>query len=271
MVFPRVGRPTRSNLDRRKEDPDNYRDLSNAVRHLTYHMFPVRSSQAVEWNIDQLHQRWHLFNGIRVLGVNISEATYAPDDLLQMFRSLGIEWDHVIVRDNNPGLGEVMTWIPSIGMLTPESASDREIVFSAHAKGVKYSGNEMPAVIRDWSSVMYSVNLDDWKRVQQSLEWFAATGAFRVRYPKCDGCQHGWFYSGAFWWWRLADIAKHNWNHVSPWYAGRETWIGDKIERHESDCLFMDASRSPYLAEYWRKKINPRWEKYQEERLNHAR
>lgn len=257
-------------LQRRQKDSANYRDLSRAVRHLTYHVFPhAAAADAIEWNLNELKKRWHIFSGLKVLGINHSDHTITPDDLLHRFALRGMTWDRVVIRENNPGLGEVLTWIPSLELLFPELAGQNEIVFSAHAKGVKYG--PMPPLIRQWTDVMYSANLDDMERVHQSLEWFSATGAFRCRYRRTKGCRHGWFYSGAFWWWRLADIAARNWREVSQWYAGREVWIGNQIERHESDCLFMDSSRSPYLKSYWNSVINPRWKKYQQERLIHAR
>jgi len=262
----RAGIPTPTAREVRQRDPNNFRDLSTPIRHLTYHACPfANSSAAWEWNLEQLRQRWHLFNGTKVLGVTYDKDTVSPDHFLMRCDDVGLIWDHVVVLPNSRGLGEVVTWIPSLELLTPDTAGPNEVVFSAHAKGVKY-GEVIPPVILDWASVMYSVNLSDWNRVQQSLEWFAATGAFRTRYSRTKSCQYGWYYSGAFFWWRLADIIRGDWRYVGQMYPGREVWIGHQFQRNESDCLFLDNSASPYLPQYWRSKILPKWNKYQAER-----
>jgi len=267
--FPRVGIRAVPAIEIRQRDPSNFRDLSNAVRHLTYHMCPfANASTAWRWNLEQLRQRWHLFNGLKLLGINHDEDTVTPDELLDYCRSIGLEWDRVVIRPNSRGLGEVMTWVPSLELLSPEFAAENEIVFSAHAKGVKYGGAETPPVIRDWSALMYSGNLDDWGIVQRSLEWFIATGIMRAQYPEKPLCRYGWYYSGGFWWWRLADVGRGPWDQVAQWYAGRELWIGHQCDTSESDCLFLDNTRSPYLPAYWKAVIHPKWNKYQQELSN---
>jgi len=263
LTQPRRNIENKTPLESRKSNGDNFRDLTHAVRHLTYHICPFsNSSNAWTWNLLQLKRRWELFNGKKILGINHDESTVTPRQLIAYCQSIGMEWDHIVVRENSRRLGEVTTWIPSLELLQPVGACPDEVVFSAHAKGVKY-GSESPPVIRDWASVMYSVNLDDWETVRRSLEWFSATGAFRSRYRRSAMCRYGWYYSGAFWWWRLADIGQRRWSTVSPWYAGREIWIGNQIEKAESDCLFMDNCRSPYLPQYWKTTINRKWEAFQ--------
>lgn len=262
----RLGKRIVPAIEIRQRDHSNFRDLSNVARHLTYHVCPFENaSTAWRWNLEQLLQRWHLFNGIKVIGINHDEDTVTPDDLLSYCRSIGLHWDYTVIRPNSRKLGEVMTWVPSLKLLSPESASEKEIVFSAHAKGVKYGGKEMPPLIRDWSALMYAGNLDAWDSVERSLEWFVATGIMRAQYPKKPLCRHGWYYSGAFWWWRLADVGRGPWDQVAQWYAGRELWVGHQCPKEESDCLFLDNTRSPYLPAYWNSVIYPKWNKYQEE------
>lgn len=267
VLSPRRSLDTLTPLERRQSNSDNFRDLTYAVRHLTYHICPFENAtNAWTWNLLQLRSRWDLFTGRKILGINYDDSTVTPSQIIGYCQSIDMEWDHVIVRENDRRLGEVATWIPSLKCLDPQDACPDEIVFSAHAKGVKY-GTDSPPVIRDWTEVMYSVNLDDWDAVRRSLEWFSATGAFRARYRRSAMCRHGWYYSGAFWWWRLADIGQRRWNIVSPWYAGREIWIGNQIEQSEADCLFMDNCRSPYLPQYWKTTINRKWKEFQTNRL----
>lgn len=253
-------------LERRMANSENYFDLQNPVRHLTFHVCPFANAQnAWKWNFEQLQQRWGLFNGVKVLGINVDADTVSADAIIDHCAANGMHWDNVIVRRNSRALGEVMTWIPSLDALNMDQATNRDIVFSAHAKGVKY-GVEMPQLIRNWTGVMYSGNLDDPETVQRSLEWFSATGVLRARYSRTKFCKFAWYYSGAFWWWRMADVAGGDWRSVAQTYPGRELWIGNQFEKHASDCLFLDGTRSPYQPEYWKNVIIPRWKEYKNAR-----
>jgi hypothetical protein len=244
--------------EERQKNPENFRDLTHAVRHLTYHIYPVlNAEESWWWNLQQLADRWTLFSGKKILGVNVGGGAATEAEVLQISDEMGLTWDHVVVRPNDPGLGEVMTWVPSLELLSPETAAPNEVVFSAHAKGVKYGG--CPPLIREWANVMYEANLDFWDLVQQELSWCLSTGAFRARYRRTVGCVYGWYYSGAFWWWRLHDVGQRNWRNTARHYAGRELWIGNQIRKEESSCLFLDNSRSPYDQAYWNKVIRPRW------------
>lgn len=253
-------------LERRMEKQENHCDLQNPVRHLTFHVCPFANSQnAWKWNFEQLQQRWQSFNGIKVLGINVDADTVSSDCVIEYCASINMHWDHVIVRRNNRALGEVMTWLPSLETLNVDHAGKNEIVFSAHAKGVKY-GVDMPRLIRNWTGVMYSANLDDLQTIERSLEWFSATGVMRARSARTRFWKFAWYYSGAFWWWRMADVAVGDWRSIAQTYAGREMWIGNQFEKHASDCLFLDGARSPYLPEYWKNVIIPRWKEYQNAR-----
>lgn len=261
----RINKGYLSDLDKRQIDYNNYADLTESIRHLTYHVYPLANSNAAwEWNIEQLKKRWALFNGKKILGINYSNDTISPDDFLYYCYTVGISWDHVVIKRNDVSLGEVLTWVPSLNFLDIENAQENELVFSAHAKGVKY-GEEMPKVIKDWSNVMYSANLDNWNIVKTSLEWFSATGAFRARWSKDKFCKYGWYYSGSFWWWRAKDVGKNKtWSEVRQFYPGRELWIGNQMDKISSDCIFMDNTKSPYSPEYWQKTILPDWKKFNE-------
>jgi hypothetical protein len=261
-VFSRSGTPQLTTFQRRQLDPSNHVSLSNAVRHLTYHVYPRRDAEeSWRWNLEQIKDRQHLFNGLKVTSVNYDQHTVCPDTLIKVSEQIGVTWDHVEARRNDPGLGEVQAWNCLLDRLRPENAAENEVVFSAHAKGVKYGG--CPPLIRNWADLMYQANLDHPDLVRQQLEWCVATGAFRAKYRVCYYCKNGWYYSGAFWWWRLHDIAKLNtWKDTGNNYAGRELWIGNQISREDAGCLFLDNSRSPYLESFWNAKVWPKWEEF---------
>jgi hypothetical protein len=255
LPLTRIGLGAPSSLEERLRDYGNFRDLSDCVRHLTYHMYPVQAAnESWNWNLDQLQKRWGLFDGKKVLGVNVGENTASVAEILEACHNRGMVWDHVIERPNDPVLGEVMTWIPSLELLNPDFAKPNEVVFSAHAKGVKYG--DCPPVIRNWTDCMYRANLDSWFLVKQQLQWFVSTGAFKGRWAGSSA------YSGAFWWWRLHDIGKKNWRHVRQYYPGREVWISNHARHEEMGCLIGDNCRDMYSESYWQHRVWPEWRRF---------
>lgn len=217
-----AGRPQRGG-------PVPYVDLSDAVRHLTYHIWPTLRNDCWRWNLAQLATRWHLFNGRKVVGIAYDYHSEFPDTVLQECERLGIAWDSVLSRRNTTKLGEVKTWLWRLTELQPHNAQPNEVVFAAHAKGVRHA----PGVMIPWVSTMYECCLDDWQTVRQQLEWSLMTGPFQqVR----DG--HRWHYSGSFYWFRLHDISRRNWQQIEGHYSGTETWPWLMADRSETGCLF---------------------------------
>lgn len=204
-------------------------DLSDAVRHLTYHIWPTKGNDCWRWNLRQLAERWPLFNGRKVLGIAYDYRSEFPDMVLHECHCNGVRFDEVISRRNTTKLGEVKTWLWRLTELQPHNAQPNEVVFAAHAKGVRHA----PGVMIPWVSTMYECCLDDWQTVRQQLEWSLMTGPFQqVR----DG--HRWHYSGSFYWFRLHDIARRNWRHIEGHYSGTETWPWLMADRSETGCLF---------------------------------
>lgn len=198
-------------------------------RHLTYHIWPTRQHDEWRWNIEQLVSRWPLFNGRKVLGLVYDYRSHFPDEVLSYCGSVGIEWDKVIIRRNTAKLGEVKTWRERLAALRPELATERDVVFAAHAKGVRHAAG----VMRPWVSTMLEACLDDWPTVREQLEWHTMTGCFLQ--PR-DG--HRWHYSGSFFWFRWGDIARRNWSSIEGHYSGTETWPWLMCHRNEVGCLY---------------------------------
>lgn len=235
-------------------------DMAQSVRHLTYHVWPTRHQDAWQWNLQQLARRWDLFNGRKALGIVYDRQSHMPDAVRQYSRDLGLDWDFVYVRRNKPHLGEVLTWGPRLEFLQPEQASANEVVFAAHAKGVKYSGPVQ--IIRRWAELGYAASLDVWPLVQEQLSRHVATGPFK-KYVGfvLPGIEH-WHYSGTFFWFRLADLARREWRVVDQMYAGTETWIGRHARAWETGCTFLDHCGMLYDENYWRDAVEPAWKAF---------
>jgi hypothetical protein len=228
---------------------------------LTYHVWASNRGDSWQWNLEQLAKRWKLFNGTRIIGVVHDEGSRSADEVLTFAESLGMNFDHQVIKPNIPKLREVVTWIPMLNLLKPESAGANEVVFSGHAKGQKY---EDPKHTRDWTDLMYQSCLDDWASVYNALRTSLMAGSFKEF--GLLGKWHDWAFSGTFFWWRLAEIGKRNWRQVDQWFAGTESWPGKMCDPRETACLFLNDSRRMYDQPYWSETVWPEWQKYQEAR-----
>ena len=113
---------------------------------------------------------------------------------------------------------------------------DDSVTFYGHAKGVKYDD---PTHTRDWTEILYEVCLDDPAYVQASLDHHPTTGPFIRTTPWEGGSKHHWFFSGAFFWFRNADVfAKPEWTEIRQDYWGSELWPGSLFTRTEAGELF---------------------------------
>lgn len=233
---------------------------TSTIRHLTYHVWPRKgNADSWKWNIERLAARWSLFNGIKCLGIVFDHQSESPEAVTEFMASLGIVFDHVIERQNNPQRREVETWIPMIEFLKPESAGFDEVVFSAHAKGVRHDAGDEPT--RKWADVMYRTCLDDWTKIESDMSKFVATGPFKRYGNFSTPGNHNWHYSGTFFWWRLRAIGIRDWRKVDQTYFGSESWIGHQCAPDETGCLFVDNCGDLYKPEYWNEEVNQEWSK----------
>ena len=230
--------------------------FESKIRHLTYFVYP-RNEESWKWNLQQLAKRWWLFNGTRVLGVAHDAMSASAADVTNYAEELGMKFDHVLTAVNNAKLRETVLWVPMLRLLNPTTAGANEVVFSAHAKGQKYDDAKFT---RDWCDLMYQSCLDDWPSVYNALRTALMAGSFR-EYGLL-GRWHNWAYSGTFFWWRLAELAKRPWSNVDQWFAGTESWPGKMCEARETACLFLNDSRRLYEKHYWIETVWPEWEKY---------
>ena len=229
------------------------------VRHLTYHIWPTKRSDCWRWNLEQLAQRFDLFNGIKCVGIVTDKDTETVDDVLSFAESLGITFDRVEAMKNNVKLREVVTWLPMLKRLDLRNADETEVVFSAHAKGTQY---ENGSFTRDWTRLMYESCLDYWPLVSRQLQSSLMTGSFREF--GLLGKWHDWAYSGTFYWWRAREIGQRKWMDVDQWFAGTESWPGKMCDPRETQCLFLNNNTRLYVPEYWQETVWPEWAKWQE-------
>jgi len=200
-------------------------------KNLIYHIWPRRGNGVWQWNVEQLRERIEQFNGVRSIGVALSEETASLEEVQSAFA--GIRIDQWIVVPNDPRLGEVTTFGK---LLKTIPRNNNSVTFYGHAKGVRY---ENPMQTRAWTEMMYEVCLDDPDYVDASLNQFPTTGPFIRTTPWEGGAIHHWFFSGSFFWFRNRDVfSKPEWGAIRQDYWGTELWPGSMFTRSEAGELF---------------------------------
>ena len=232
-------------------------EWASKIRHLTFHIWPTKKHDGWKWNLQQLAKRWQVFNGKKVLGLVLDPDTETFDTVTQYAESIGVRFDHVIVKANDSKLREVVTWLPMIDWLNIASMGPSDVVFSAHAKGVRH--DTMTSALSRWTEIMYATCLDDMKAIEQSLKNHIATGSFKRYGMFPTAGNKKWHYSGTFFWWRPQEISRMNWRSVDQKFFGTESWLGRLLYQNQADCLFWDSCGDLYKQHYWDEAVWPAW------------
>ena len=236
--------------------------LTAPVRHLTFHVYPVKGNGSWQWNCDRLLEHREQFNGRRIVAIATDGQTDSAETVQAYLRDLT---DEFIIVKNNPNRREVETWIPMLERLE-KYQSDQDVTFSCHAKGIRRPllETDNDAIYR-WTKAMYDTTLSRPEAVRKLLETQATVGSFR-RYGAGTN-QKGfglWHFSGTFYWWRNRDAYRRNWRYVPQAFFGTEAWPGLLFRPDESACVACDNVGNLYDRAYWDREIEPQlraWEK----------
>ena len=203
------------------------------VRHCIGHLWPNATNEMWRWNLNQLLRRIDLFNGRRILSVALDSRTISRERIERILNGYGFEITYV---ENQPQLGEVVSFPRLLEALQPEFSDPNACVFYWHGKGCGGRREQDPAIVREWAETMWAVNLDHWPLVESHLAEAAATGAFRQGW--WDTKQ--WIFAGSFFWIRANAIPGREWRRIDADRFGVETWPGKHFTASESRCLFLD-------------------------------
>lgn len=238
------------------------------VRNLMMYIYPIAEFQVWRWNILQIRQRLHLFNGKRVVAVMVDGRTNSVDDVQAAF--CGERIDAWVVGHNDPNRWE-MQGLPRM-MEFVHSCDPNEITFYCHAKGVQgpehISGPtflQQPRV--KWATAMYGACLDDLAFVEKQLETHTFAGAFKRRMIHGEPpYRSSWHFSGTFYWFRNARLfALPNWHHFDHQWYGAETYPGQLVGWGQAAGLFCDHPPVLYIQEAWTGQVDAMWQQWQQE------
>ena len=222
--------------------------LTAPVRHLAFHIWPIRGNPFWRWHCDHLLSRIEIFNGRRIAAIAMDAGCDSSEAVRQHLRGFDFEFLEV---PNNPALREVATFPWMLERLQAYN-SDQDLTFFCHAKGVRHkTGPEDEAsTLGRWSRAMYRANLDDLEAVHRALETHATAGIFR-QFVDRPGWGP-WHYSGTFFWMRNRDVFGRDWRAALPnaWY-GVEAFPGMLFRPSEARCLLADGIADLYgMANY---------------------
>lgn len=222
----------------------------DVTRHLTYHVWPVRERGTWQHNIDQLLKRIDLFNGRRIMGIATGPGAEPAEAVKEYVAGHGFEF---VVLSNSRKLREVVTWLPMLELLEPHAREPGNVVFSAHAKGVRHAAkpDDDGSTVHRWATAMYDVLLDSWDDVRAALDSHPFVGLFKRTNAFRTPSNNVWHYSGTFFWWRADVIFRRNWRRVDRRFYGVESWPGLMAKREEGACLLGNEPGDLYLPQTW--------------------
>lgn len=231
------------------------RPIENPVANLIMHVLPVASNDVWKWNLQQVADRAELFNGKRVLAIaeesttqfkGKSVGTVSPEEAIKFSDSIGLNWTHTKVFNNDVNLREVVSfpWL----LETVNSLDPNEVTFSCHAKGVTHSAD---SVTVRWAERQYRACLDDWQTVLRTMERYSMAGAFRKFGQFTTPGNNKWHFSGTNYWFRHDDVFSRDWRTLDQKFFGTESWPGRMFLPEECACLFADDAADVYKESYW--------------------
>ena len=246
--------------------PVEFVNLEDAVRHLTFHVYPVADYGAWQWNCDRLLKNSGLFNGRRIIAVATDQTTDSVSDVKRYLADFADEFVEV---PNNSVLREGVTWLPMLEKLQSLD-SQFDVTFSCHAKGVRHriepEDHPTGSTIFPWTQAMWDT-CSNWGIVRPLLESHATVGSFRRigGHPNTINSFGEWHYSGTFYWWRNRDAFRRKWKEFPKTFFGTEAWPGILFAKHEAGVVFGENVQDLYNFNYWTTEIEPKLKEWREQ------
>lgn len=235
------------------------------IRNLMMYIYPIAQHEVWRWNIEQIRQRMHVFNGKRVVAVMTDGASNTVEEVQAAFCDERI--DAWVVGQNDPARWE-MQGLPRM-MEYIYSCDPNEITFYCHAKGVQGPAHVTDPLLHEqprikWATAMYSACLDDMPFVEKQLEAHTFAGAFKRRMIHGEPpYRSSWHFAGTFYWFRNARLfSLPNWHHFDHQWYGAETYPGQLVGWGQAAGLFCDHPPVLYLKEAWDWQVNAMWEQW---------
>lgn len=241
-------------------------ESAGSVRNLAMHVLPIAGNGVWQWHVAQIAKRANLFNGQKVLGVSeirtpttlsmrpdgVTFQTEPVASVVNLFREHGIEFDAVVVAENNELLREGELLPAMLAEL--ESTDERDATFVCHAKNAARSLDHIGI---EWAEAMYTLNLDHWPTTQAALRQHAMAGAFKRYGAFAFEGNHRWHYSGSYCWFRHDQVFNRDWRTLDQHFASVESWPGRLFLAKQTACLLLDNADDMYELPHWENTVRP--------------
>jgi len=219
---------------------DRWKYTSITTRNLIYHVCPLSINDGWRQNIRQLLRRWHVFNGTRLIAINIGEGLESVAEVHREFQ--GEDYDFFTIA-NDPGLREVISFRKLLESV--KNTNHDEATFYAHTKG-NSTISSMQGAIR-WRNMMYDKLLGRHEECMMHLVHFPAVGCNKMVWgdhpisPYPSGLKHGkWMFSGTFWWIRNDVVfANPKCLEVPQDRYGAEAWLSGILEHWQGKSVYQ--------------------------------
>lgn len=234
---------------------------------LIYHIAPFSASREIwKWNIRILGHYSECINGRVIVGIVIGDGLDSVDDVLSEFEANRIKIDTVIIRENDPHLGEMVTF-PHL-MAEIASRDPSECTFYAHAKGVSrndFNSDYEPLAVRLWTAYLYHYTLGKCSRVADLLSEFPAIGMYLRTNCSLNGIYSPQqYFAGSFFAFRNRELFSRQWNSMENNKFGTERYcsrmfqpweMGAVLDSKFAESGILKNDRNEYYLNSWLESI----------------
>ena len=234
------------------------------IRNLLYHIYPKRENGFWKWNVAQLLRRWDQFNGQKIVSISTGPETASFSEVKKCLPGDATVFEF----RNDPTLGEVVSFERMLNCVM--NIDPRQITFYAHAKGVKYTPDQLKNLkVHSWAEVMYSTLLDYPALIDDSLKKRGIVGTFMKHGNAFGTLPPSWHYAGTYFWFRNdAVFGRDDWRKIPRQWWGTEVWPSLVFPNSkDADPLLLEditPNMQLYKSPYWDSTVNAAWRAFQE-------
>jgi len=216
-------------------------------RNLIAYFYPRKNGH---WRrtAEHLSRHWHQFDGRKVIAVATDQCCVEHAEVVDSLRAFSTDTEFMLGK-NDPNLRETRYFLPALEQVIDQPG----ITFFCHAKGATHeSPREAPHL---WREAMAAACLE----YPELVECAFSSGKHVCGAFMADGIRdHGWHFSGTWFWFRNERARSLNWRDVHQTFMGVEGWPGI-FPREEAFCLFYERANAGQLYDRreWDSTITP--------------
>jgi SAM-dependent methyltransferase len=227
---------------------DSLRELpKNLTKNLLFHLHPIPGRW--EWHRDKLLERASLFNGRKIIAVNVADTLEQPSVIKQAFPDF-----EVIEVKSNPTLREIASFLPLFSKLT---SKEDEITLYAQSKGITHQPD---SPCWRWAEILYETLIDYPDVIENLLKEYPICGSFKKVGRGFKESKSDWHYSGSWFWFRNKELYDKEWQRHDRFWSGIETYPSVHFTADQAGVVFHEGTvpnLNLYSWQYLSKTVEP--------------